>query len=51
MSKNATFEEAWREDEDTPANAEHAKKKATADAERTAEAEAFANSWKELKDE
>ena len=54
MSKTKqTFEEAWREDEDgmTQAQLDHEKKRQIADAARTAEAEAFANSWKELKDE
>lgn len=49
-TEKQTFEDAWMEGE-APAAPEHAKKKQVSDAARTAEAEAFANSWKELKDE
>ena len=54
MSKTKqTFEEAWREDEDgmTQAQLDLEKKRQVADAEKTAEAAEFADSWKELKDD
>ena len=48
-----TFEEAWREDEDgmTQPQLDLEKKRQVADAARTAEANEFADTWKELKDE